>query len=242
VAGFRFADLPPRDKLIELWLPPSGEFRLRGIELDAGASLAAADDLRPRWVTYGSSITHCRGAERPTKTWPAIVAREAGLHLTCLGYASHCQLDIAVARLIRDLPADYLSLKVGINVYGLNSLNERTFRPAVIGFVQTVRDGHPDAPLVVISPILSAPRERTPNQVGMTLRLMREEIAAAVAALRAHGDHHLHYVDGLRLMGPEQAHLIPGDTHPSAEGYKVLACRFLRSVVVDLFVRPPVAP
>ena len=118
-----------------------------------------------------------------------------------------------------------------------NSLNERTFRPAVIGFVQTVRDGHPDTPLAVISPILSAPREQTPNQVGMTLRLMREEIAAAVAALRAHGDRNLHYVDGLRVMGTEQAHLIPGDTHPSAEGYKVMARRFLRHVVDDLFVR-----
>ena len=143
---------------------------------------------------------------------------------------------------MRDLPADYLSMKVGINIYGLNSLNERTFRPAVIGFVQTVRDGHPDTPLAVISPILSAPREQTPNRVGMTLRLMREEIAAAVAALRAHGDHNLHYVDGLRLMGPEQAHLIPGDTHPSAEGYKVMARRFLRYVVDDLFVRPRAAP
>jgi hypothetical protein len=88
---------------------------------------------------------------------------------------------------MRDLPADYLSMKAGINIYGLNSLTERTFRPAVIGFVQTVRDGHPDAPLTVISPILSAPREQTPNQAGMTLRRMRAEIAAAVAALRAHG-------------------------------------------------------
>jgi hypothetical protein len=43
-------------------------------------------------------------------------------------------------------------------------------------------------------------------------------------------------------MGPEQAHLIPGDTHPSAEGYKVMARRFRRYVADDLFVTPCAAP
>ena len=62
---FRFADLPPGGKLIELWLPQYGEFRLRSLELSAGASVAPYDDPRPRWVTYGSSITHCRTAARP---------------------------------------------------------------------------------------------------------------------------------------------------------------------------------
>jgi hypothetical protein len=233
---FCFQDLPARDKLLELWLPPSGEFRLRGIELDQGASLAPHEDSLPRWVTYGSSITHCRGAERPTQTWPAIVARARGFHLTCLGYGSHCQLDMSVARMMRDLPADYLSMKAGINIYGLNSLNWRTFPPAVIGFIQTVRDGHADAPFAVISPIVSRPREETPNLAGMTLRQMREETAAAVAALRAHGDRNLHYVDGLRLMGPEQADLMPGDTHPDAAGYKVMGQRFIRYVADELFM------
>ena len=91
------------------------------------------------------------------------------------------------------------------------------------------------ATFAVISPILSRPREETPNQVGMTLRIMREEIAAAVAALQAHGDRHLHYVDGLCIMGPQQADLIPGDTHPSAGGYRVMAHRFLQHVVHDLW-------
>jgi hypothetical protein len=36
---------------------------------------------------------------------------------------------------------------------------------AVIGFIATIRDGHPTTPIVVTSPIFSTPRE-TANPVG----------------------------------------------------------------------------
>ena len=233
--SFRFEGLPAGDKLVELWLPQTGRFRLRALELSGGATLSPHQDRRPRWTTYGSSISHCGGAESPSQTWPAIVAREHGLDLTCLGYGGNCHLEPMVARMMRDIPADFLSIKVGINVYGGASLGIRTFRPAVIGFVRTVRDRHPDAPFAVVSPIISPPREDTPNAVGFTLRAMREEVAGAVEALRAHGDANVHYVDGLKVFGAEYAHLLPDHVHPNAEGYKALGRSFLRHVASVLF-------
>ena len=158
---FTFEALPPGEKLIELWLPQLGQFRLRSLELSAGATIAPYQDPRPRWITCGSSITHCRTAGRSTQTWPSIVAREGGLNLTCLGYGGQCHLDPMVARMIRDLPADFLSMKVGINIYGSGSLNARAFGPGIIGFVQIVREKHPDTPFAIISPIVSPPREST---------------------------------------------------------------------------------
>lgn len=236
-AGFRFDGLPPGPKTVELWLPQFGQLRLRALELADGAALEpAADDRRPRWVTYGSSITQCRTAASPTQTWPAIVAREHGLDLTCLGYGGQCHLDPMLARMIRDLDADYLSLCAGINIYGANSLGPRAFGPALIGTIATIRERHPDAPFAVISPIYSPPRETTPNQVGFTLAAMRDEVAAAVETLRARGDRHLHYVDGLRVFGPELAHLLPDELHPNAEGYRLMGANFLRQVAARLFV------
>lgn len=79
-ANFRFVGLPGSRKLIELWLPQHGEFRLRGLELSDGATLENFEDNRPRWIAYGSSITHCRTAESPSQTWPAIAARRHGLN------------------------------------------------------------------------------------------------------------------------------------------------------------------
>lgn len=236
---FAFAELPPGEKLIELWLPQFGEFRLRAIALSEGATITAAADHRPRWVTYGSSITQCRDAASPTQTWPAIVARNRGLNLTCLGFGGQCHLEPMVARLIRDLPAEGLSMCIGINVYGSASLSPRTFGPAIIGFVSLIRERHPDTPFAVLSPIFSAARERTPNAVGLTLEAMRAEIASAVEVLRAGGDRNLHYVDGLTLFGPEHAHLLPDGLHPNAEGYRLLGRAFLDRAAGPLFPHHP---
>ena len=233
--GFRFEGLPNGDKLIELWLPQYGLFRLRSLELSHGATVTPFDDERPRWITYGSSITQCRAAESPTQSWPAIVARERGLNLTCLGYGGQCHLDSMIARMMRDLPAEFLSICVGINIQGAASLNARTFRPAIIGFVQIIRERHPDTPFAVISPICSPPRETTPNAGGFSLTGMREEVAAAVSTLQEHGDSHILYIDGLELFGSEFAHLLPDELHPNAEGYKVLGRNFLEKVIARVF-------
>lgn len=231
----RVDGLPQKDKLIELWLPQHGIIKIRSIELDDGASLAPFEDTRPKWVTYGSSITHCGAAESPSLTWPAIVARESGLNLTCLGYGGNCHLEPMLARMIRELPADFLSMKVGINIYGSASLNERTFRAAIIGFVQIIREKHPDTPFAVISSIYSPPRETELNAVGFSLRDMREEVSEAVEALKAHGDGNMYYVDGLNLFGAEHAHMLPDELHPDSEGYKILAQNFLKEVAKPIF-------
>ena len=236
--SFSFPGLSSSEKLIELWLPQAGKFRLRSLALSPQASLSKAEDYRPLWVTYGSSISHCVRAASPVFTWPAIVARGHDLNLTCLGYGGNCHLEPMIARMIRDQPADFLSMKVGINVQGSNSLNVRTFRAAVIGFVQIVREKHPDIPFAVISPIYSGPREITPNAVGFSLRDMRDEVAAAIRALKSSGDRHLHYFDGLELFGEEAAHLLPDDLHPNAEGNHVLGTNFLRKVAAQIFVPP----
>ena len=139
--------------------------------------------------------------------------------------------------MIRDLPADYLSMKVGINIYGSESLSPRTFQSAIIGFVQIVREKHPDTPFVVISPIYSPPRETTTNAVGFTLADMRHEVAEAVQAMKANGDSKLHYVNGLELFGEDLAHLLPDDLHPNAEGYKIMGRNFAQKVAGKFFVK-----
>jgi lysophospholipase L1-like esterase len=228
--SFCFDGLPQGDKLIELWLPQFGWFRLRALELSDGATVRVYQDPRPKWINYGSSISQCRGAESPSQTWPAIVARTLGLNLTNLGVGGECHLDVMVARLIRDLPADLITLNFGINVQGGASLSLRTFRPAIIGFVVTVREKHRHIPIVVRSPIVSPPREDTPNAVGLTLKMMRHEVQAAVETLQAHGDGDLYYVDGLCVLGPEYVHLLPDGLHPNAEGYKVMGRNYAKAI------------
>jgi hypothetical protein len=227
--------LPDGQHLIEMWLPQHGKVKFHSLQIDDDASIEPYDDTRPKWVTYGSSITHCRAAASPSMTWPAIVARDRGLNLTCLGYGGNCHLEPMLARMIRDLPADYLSMKVGINIQGSQSLNIRTFKPAIIGFFSIVREKHPDTPFAVASPIFSPPRETTRNVVDFSLSDMREEVADAVELLKAQGDSNLHYVDGLKLFGPEYEDMLPDELHPHAKGYEVLAQNFVNKVAKPLF-------
>lgn len=233
---FAFENLSSYMKLIELWLPQYGVFQLRNLEIDDGATIEPFTDGRPRWITYGSSITQCRQAASPTQTWPAIVARECGFNLSCLGYGGQCHLDAMVARMIRELPADYISMCLGINIQGAASLGPRAFRPAIIGAVQIIREKHPDIPLVLMSPIYSPPREDKPNAVGFHLQGMREEVQAAAEALRANGDKRIHYVNGLDVFGADLAHLLPDDLHPNADGYRAMGQNFITEVANKFFL------
>lgn len=228
-----FADLPVGEKNIELYLSQSHPMTITRLAIQKGATRALLSDDKPRWVTYGSSITQCKAAASPAETWPAIVARQYDLALTCLGYSGQCHLEPLVAHMIRDLPADFISLCLGINVMGGATLNPRTFQQAVIGLVHTIRGRHEAIPLVVMSPIYAPDRETEKNAVGFNLELMREEIAEAVDMLQTIDDN-IHYVNGLNVFGAEHEHHLPDRLHPDADGYRIMAKNFSRYIMDDL--------
>ena len=231
----RFDGLPVGRKVLELWLPHDQPVQLTAVQLSDGAEAEVVPDDRPRWTTYGSSISHCRGAHSPARTWPATAARLKGANLTSFGFAGQCHLDAMVAMAIRDVPADLISLKVGINIRGASSLSPRTFAPALIAMVRIIREAQPDTPIAVVSPIVSPPRETMPNAAGLSLTMMRDQLADAVQRLAACGDASLHYFDGLELFGPDFVEpYLPDELHPNADGYEVLGQRFAELVLGKL--------
>jgi hypothetical protein len=248
VGTVRFAGLGPTEKDIEIWLPHHTRIEL--VELRADASiLPPHEDLSAlRWVHHGSSISHCHAARRPTETWPVLAARLAGAHVVNLGFGGNAQLDPYTARSIRDLPADVISLKLGINVVNADAMRLRAFVPAVHGFLDTVREGHPDTPLLVVSPIVCPAVEDRPGptvddperaepwftsagdpkdvEAGrLSLGLIRSTLER-IAAERAAQDPNLHYLDGRLLFGEADLDLLPDNLHPNAEGYRLIGERF----------------
>jgi hypothetical protein len=231
-----FTGLGAGEKVVEVWLPLLPGVRILGLEVDDGASLERVPDERTRWVTYGSSISHCLEAGRPTGTWPAVAARLLDWHLTSLGFAGMAHLDPLVARVIASLPADRISLKVGINVHNGATLRERTFAPMVHGFLATIRDAHPETPITLISPILSPEREASTSSTrtmpdgsdvqlegDLTLTMMRDVLADVVDRRR---DPNLTYLDGRALFGEDDLDHLPDGLHPDVEGYARMGERF----------------
>jgi hypothetical protein len=205
-------------------------------------------------VHHGSSISHGSNATHPTATWPALAAAQAGVELLNLAFAGSAYLQPFYARTIRDTPADLISVKLGINIVNSDSLRLRTFTPAVHGFIDTIRDGHPDTPLLVVSSILCPIHEDTPGPTGwnldrlaagelaftatgdpdeipagkLTLSVIRGELSRIVTQ-RALTDPNLHYLDGRTLYGEADnaAHPLPDDLHPDAATHTTMADRFV---------------
>ena len=239
-------DLPGDDSAVEVWFPHASTVEVLAARVDEGASLEPIRRERRRWVHHGSSISHCLEATSPTGMWPAITARMADVELLSLGFGGQCMLDQHTARTIRDVPADLISLKAGINVVNGDTLRERTFRAAFHGFLDTVRDGHPDTPFVVATPIVCPTAEDHPGptvlladkqfhvvprseelSVGsLSLQRIREVMTEIVTTRQDGGDKNLHLVDGLALFGPDDAGMLPDGLHPSPEGYRLIAERF----------------
>lgn len=247
----RFADLPAGMKTVEVWLPQQTPTELVELRAD-GEVLAPLPDGRRRWVHHGSSLSHCIEADGPTGTWPVVAAALGGVEVLNLSQAGNALLDPYVARTIRDTPADLISLKVGINIVSLCAFRRRTFGPAVHGFLDTIRDGHPDTPLLLISPVSCPALEETPGPTStgpdgkitalgdpadvargaLTLTVVRAELARIAAARQAH-DPHLHYLDGRELLGPGETDDLPDGLHPTAAAYRRMGKRFAAHAFAD---------
>ncbi|MCP3767778.1 GDSL-type esterase/lipase family protein [Streptomyces sp. MAR25Y5] len=252
VGTVRFAGLPERDKRVEIWLPYNEMTRLVALRTDAPVAPVAPGDRRV-WLHHGSSISHGSDAASPTTTWPALASLLGGVDLVNLGLSGSALLDPFTARAMRDTPADLISVKIGINLVNTDLLRLRAFAPAVHGFLDTIRDGHPTTPLLVVSPILCPLHEDTPGPslpdlstldegrlrfaaMGdpeeratgkLTLNVIREELARVVEQ-RAAEDPSLHYLDGRKLYGEtDHAELpLPDALHPDAATHRRMGERF----------------
>ena len=240
----------PRE--VVLWLPADAGVRILAVEATADA-VPAPPTGRPRWVHHGSSISHGGDAADARSTWPAQVGRALGLDWTNLGFGGNAMIDPPTARAIAATPADVITLKFGINIVTGDAMRRRVFEPALHGFLDTIRDAHPDVPIVVISAIacpgfeeLPGPRRivdghltGTPRPLpegagALSLQDTRDAIAEVLAA-RA-DDARLWGMDGRTLLGPDDAHHLYDDLHPDPAGYDLIARRFVA------FARDPAHP
>ncbi|WP_282857339.1 GDSL-type esterase/lipase family protein [Pseudoclavibacter helvolus] len=237
-------------KRVELWLPHNESVEL--IELRSDAPLEPVTASAPLWLHHGSSISHGSNATSPSDIWPAVAARRGGVELVNLGLGGSAMVDPFLARVMRDTPAALISVKLGINVVNADAMRVRAFVPAVNGFLDTIRDGHPTTPIVLISPIFCGIHEHTAGpgafdpesfatgqvkfiatgtpddetQGRLSLSVIRRELAA-LAERRAH-DPNLHFLDGTELYGEADAQLLPlpDDLHPGPEAHQLIGTRF----------------
>ncbi|MFD8524276.1 GDSL-type esterase/lipase family protein [Streptomyces capillispiralis] len=252
VATLRFTGLSADTKTVEIWLPHNETTELVALRTDAPVEPAPPSGRRT-WLHHGSSISHGSDAASPTTTWPVLAAARGGVDLVNLGLGGSALLDPFTARAMRDTPADLISVKIGINLVNADVMRMRAFTPAVHGFLDTIRDGHPTAPLLVVSPLLCPLHEDTPGPTAydfsrlaegrlrftatgdaaeraegkLTLTAVRDELKRVVEQ-RAADDPNLHHLDGRDLYGEaDYAELpLPDELHPDAATHRRIGERF----------------
>ncbi|HET6502298.1 MAG TPA: SGNH/GDSL hydrolase family protein [Amycolatopsis sp.] len=250
----RFTGLRAGVKDIEIWLPHKEITELIALRTDAPVE-AVPDRGRRIWLHHGSSISHGSDAASPTTTWPAVAASRGDVELINLGFGGGALLDPFTARTLRDSPADLISVKIGINLVNADLMRLRAFTPAVHGFLDTIREGHPATPLLVVSPLYCPIHEDTPGPAALdsaalragnrrfratgdpaeravgklTLTVIRDELAR-ITAIRAAADPTLHYLDGRALYGAADfAELpLPDQLHPDAAAHLRIGERFAK--------------
>jgi lysophospholipase L1-like esterase len=87
-------------------------------------------------------------------------------------------------------------------------------------FLEIVRQGHPETPIVVASPVVRPDAEETPNRLGADLRALRRAMEDAVGARREAGDDRVVLIPGADVISVTE---LADGIHPSDAGHARLA-------------------
>ncbi len=191
---------------------------IRAAAGDPGSIEPAAP--QPKWIAYGDSITEGWTVSTPGNSWSMLAAKRHGLDVTNMGYSGAARGEIPSAEEIASLPADVITIAHGTNCWTRIPFSVGMFREGLIGFLDIVRQGHPDTPIVAVSPITRPDAESTPNRLGANLVELRAVFQRVVGDRIAAGDKRLSLVEGFPIVDPA---LLDDGIHPGDPGHAAMA-------------------
>jgi len=203
----------PGDETAIVYLPEGMKPTIKSLSGVGGRVEPAPADQR-RWIAYGDSVAEGWVASGPAYAWPAVAGRRHGLDVVNMGYAGAARGEVASAEQIANLDADVISITHGTNCWTRTPHSVDMMRAGVGAFLDVVREGHPETPIVVVSPVLRPDAEETPNRLGASLRDLRGAMEEAAA------ERDVVLIPGGDLIGADNL----GDgIHPDDEGHRILA-------------------
>lgn len=161
------------------------------VGLDAEASVEAAPDFeRPgRLVVYGTSITQGGCASRPGAAYPAELSRRFAIETINLGFSGSGKGEREVAQTIAQID----DVACFVLDYESNVATPADMKLTLSRFIPTLRERHPEVPIVVVSKTARIPERYNPASLAKRLA-MRKVQADVVARLRRAGDERLEFL------------------------------------------------
>ena len=182
-----------------------------GLHGDALLERAEAYRYSVPVVYYGSSITQGGCASRPGNSYQGILTRMLGCDHINLGFSGNAKGEQAMARYIAGL-----DMSVFVMDYDHNAPNPEHLRATHAPFFRTVREAHPDLPVVMIN---------RPKLVLNEEEIARRQVVVdTYEAARAAGDENVYFVDGSSFFADYAGDSATVDgSHPNDLGFMAMA-------------------
>lgn len=213
------ASLPPHSDRHVIAIPEGMRPQILSVAPLSGS--IKPPSAQPRWLSYGDSISEGWVASAPGNAWTAIIGRRLGLDLINLGFAGAARAEIIVAEEMAKQEAAVITLAVGTNCYERIVHSRAQMAANLEAFLSVLRHGHPNVPILVISPLLRPDAEERKNVLGASLSDLRETIEQTVRE-RSNRDANLHLLEGRDLTSAQR---LPDHIHPDDAGHREMATK-----------------
>ena len=178
-------------------------------------------------VFYGTSILHGACASRPGMAWPSITGRKLARPTINLGFSGNGRMEPEVATLLAEIDAAAFVIDC------LPNMNADMVRERAGGLVETLREAHPDTPIVLVEDrtygyawVKRGSRERNEGN--------REALREVYSKLLDNGVEGLSYVPAEQLLGDDYEEAMTDGSHPNDMGmtrYAAALAGVLRGVL-----------
>jgi lysophospholipase L1-like esterase len=118
------------------------------------------------------------------------------------------------------MQADAISITYGTNCWTRIPHSADQIRANTRAFLDVVRQGHPETPVVVGSPVLRGDAEEKRNRLGATLRDIRGAIEDVVRERIDDGDKRMRLIEGAGIL--DETLFLDG-IHPNDAGHRAIA-------------------
>ncbi|MHC4916846.1 MAG: SGNH/GDSL hydrolase family protein, partial [Planctomycetota bacterium] len=194
---------------------------LVGLDPDAAVEPPAPRALPGRVVVYGTSITQGGCASRPGICYTNILSRRLNLEFVNLGFSGSGQGEPEVARSAALVSEPSLF----VMDYEANCNDPDRLRRTLPDFVDIVREGRPELPVLVFSRI-RRPQELLDAEFAEKAVLRREIQSDFVSVRREAGDANVHFFDASGALGDDFDECTVDSSHPTDLGFMRMARAF----------------
>lgn len=196
-------------KKVTVYLPYSAEFRLHELSLSDGASVTPAKETKTMLI-YGDSITQGFDVRHPSAAYAVRLAESLGADAVNKAIGGD-KLRPDFLSLRDAVSPAYISLAYGTNDWSSGKTGD-TIATELRACVLTLREGYPDAEILVLSPIIRLRREEA-TAAALPFEALFELFRETLSDLAG-----VYVIDGTALVPENAAYFADHFLHPNDAG------------------------